>query len=108
MGVRKAVIAALGALALIFVAGQAPAQQVPALAPLAAADAATHKLVEKTCASCHVIAQVILQRKNADQWAGTVDKMIGYGAQVSDADYAKIVDYLAKHHGPDAASPNTK
>lgn len=100
---RHAMLAASSAvLGLALVAAQAPAQTPPAAA---ADDAATGALVEKTCASCHVISQVTAQRKTADQWAGTVDQMIGYGAQVSDADYPKIVDYLAKHYGAGAAQP---
>jgi cytochrome c5 len=95
-------VASAGVLALTLLAGKAPAE--PAEAPDVVA---ARTLVEKTCSSCHVISQVTAQRKTADQWAGTVDQMIGYGATISDADYPKIVDYLAKYHGLEAAAAKT-
>lgn len=63
-------------------------------------------LVEKTCTACHVAAQFTSQHRGREQWAETVNTMIGYGAQVSDADFDPIVNYLARNFGPrDGAAP---
>ncbi len=90
---RKTPAVSAGLLAFAVLGTGALAQADPAPA---AADPAIKPLVEKTCASCHVFTQVSAQRKTPDQWALTVDQMIGYGATVSDEDYPKFVDYLAK------------
>jgi cytochrome c5 len=76
----------------------------PAPAPAAASgefvDAPEKPIVQKTCTACHVASQVTSQSKSADQWSETVEKMISYGAKVSDDEFATIVTYLAKHYGP--------
>jgi quinoprotein glucose dehydrogenase len=52
--------------------------------------------VQKTCTGCHVASQVTSQRHSREDWSATVEKMIGFGAQVPDADFDRIVDYLAR------------
>lgn len=59
-----------------------------------------HDLVVAACTQCHVASQVTSQHKTADQWAETVTQMIGNGAKVSDSDFDKVVNYLAKNYGP--------
>jgi hypothetical protein len=90
---RKTLTVSAGLLAFAVLGSGALAQADPAPA---VADPAIKPVVEKTCASCHVFTQVSAQRKSPDQWALTVDQMIGYGATVSDEDYPKFVDYLSK------------
>ncbi|HVV26522.1 MAG TPA: hypothetical protein VHC40_01005 [Rhizomicrobium sp.] len=79
---------------------------LPGLAFLAAASAAQaddfppgpeHDLVAKTCTQCHAATLITSQGKTREAWADTVTTMIGNGAQVSDADFDKVVDYLAKN-----------
>jgi hypothetical protein len=89
---RTTLTVSAGLLAFAVIGTGALAQADPA----PAAEPAIKPVVEKTCASCHVFTQVSAQRKTPDQWALTVDQMIGYGATVSDEDYPKFVDYLAK------------
>jgi mono/diheme cytochrome c family protein len=105
---RVAFAASAGILALTMFAAQAPAQSGPQTAPppaaADAADAAARALVEKNCSGCHLLSQVTVQHKTADQWATTVDQMISFGAPVADEDYPKIVDYLAKHYGAQAGA----
>jgi cytochrome c5 len=86
--------------------GTAPA---PAAAPAAApangdfVDAPEKDLVQRVCTGCHVAGQVTSQRRSADQWGETVEKMISYGAKVSDEEFSSIVSYLGKHYGPTGA-----
>ena len=85
----------------------APAPAAPAAAPTAApasnngefVDGPGKAVVQKACVSCHVAGQVTSQRRSKDQWADTVEKMISYGAPVSDAEFDTIVAYLARHYG---------
>jgi len=57
-------------------------------------------LVERTCSKCHSLTSTLRQRNTADNWSAIVDDMIGRGAEGSDADFEKIVKYLAKNYGP--------
>ncbi|HEX3755859.1 MAG TPA: hypothetical protein VHV26_12375 [Rhizomicrobium sp.] len=66
-----------------------------------------HDIVAKACTQCHVAAQVTSQHKTADQWADTVNQMISNGAQVNDADFDKVVAYLAKNFGPAAGTSSS-
>ena len=79
------------------VRAQSPAPQ-PAETPQEAQD---RQYVETTCAACHPIVQVTAKRMKPEDWAATVDKMIGMGAQVaSEKDRDRIVAWLAAHQGP--------
>lgn len=53
--------------------------------------------VTKACAQCHSADVVSSQRKSRADWADTVNQMVANGAQVSNADFDKVVDYLAKN-----------
>jgi quinoprotein glucose dehydrogenase len=55
-------------------------------------------LVQKTCTACHVSAQVTNQQHSKQEWAATVEKMIGFGAQVPDDQFDRIVGYLARNY----------
>lgn len=57
------------------------------------------RAVKKACTTCHGADQFTSQHRSRDEWAETVDKMIGNGAQVSDADFDVIVNYLVKNFG---------
>ena len=63
------------------------------------------EIVQRACSNCHELQQVIAPRKTADQWAGTVDRMIANGAKLSDAEYDMVVDYLAAHFAPSGSQP---
>ena len=109
MGVwTKLVLAASSGSLVLAVAAQATAQSAPVTVDGAMPDGPDRALVTKTCTACHVASQVTAQRKTKDQWAATVDQMIGYGAQVSDDDYPKIVDYLSAHFGAGTGSAPPK
>ena len=69
-------------------------------APPAAAQDDVKALVERTCSKCHSLTSTLKQRNTADTWSAIVDDMIGRGAEGSDADFEKIVKYLAKNYGP--------
>jgi len=57
-------------------------------------------LLERTCTKCHGLTSTLKQHNTPDRWAAIVDDMIARGAEGTDADFEKIVDYLAKNFGP--------
>jgi len=51
------------------------------------------------CTGCHSLDQTIGQRKTREGWAEVVETMRGFGAQGTDEDFQKVVDYLANTYG---------
>jgi len=51
------------------------------------------------CSGCHGLGQVIGEHRSAEDWATTVTAMINNGAPVADADFDKVVNYLATNFG---------
>jgi mono/diheme cytochrome c family protein len=91
---------AVGALAVLIAAGvPALAQEEPAVK---LKDGQGLDRVEANCAACHSLDYIQMNSPfpNAALWEAEVTKMIkAYGAPVSDADAAVIVDYLKKNYG---------
>ena len=69
---------------------------VPAAAS-AEAGAATYKRV---CLTCHDADMIEQQRLTPTGWTRSVEKMMRWGAAVSDADKQPLVEYLASRFGP--------
>ena len=90
----------VSALAGAVLAGGSAWSQAPAPATAPAATPEPGKAETTTaCTACHEANTYTTQHLTAEQWAEVVDQMIGKGAKVSDADYDKIVGYLARNYG---------
>ena len=57
-------------------------------------------LTHKICNNCHGPETYQNRRLDREGWEKVIDEMTGRGAQASDADFDKIVDYLAAVFGP--------
>ncbi len=64
------------------------------------------KAFEEVCKECHETDTVTSQRQTKDEWRRTIMKMEAKGAEASDDDFNKIVDYLAKNFGPERVNIN--
>jgi mono/diheme cytochrome c family protein len=92
---------------LVFAIGcakQEPPKPAAPAAPVAAAPAAPtldgKTLFDNKCGVCHGIDRATARRETKEKWASIVKEMQGKKADwLSDADAAKIVDYLAAEHG---------
>ena len=58
------------------------------------------RVMNASCLACHDVRRIQVQAMDAEQWAKTVDTMVGKGAKVSADDLPLLVDYLVQHHGP--------
>jgi competence protein ComEA len=56
----------------------------------------------KYCANCHSGEQAASLRQGQEEWAATIEKMVGMGAKIPEGSYSAILDYLTKHFGQDA------
>ena len=57
--------------------------------------------VESRCYTCHSADMLVQQRLTPKQWTATVEKMMRWGAAVTDDEKPVVIEYLAKHFGVD-------
>ena len=62
-------------------------------------DAAGRSILTATCTQCHAVEMVTGSQKTESQWLDTIDLMIGYGAEISDADQETLASYAAANFG---------
>ncbi|MFN0110201.1 MAG: hypothetical protein ACKVZH_15205 [Blastocatellia bacterium] len=55
---------------------------------------------ENKCLLCHEVDLVAAQRLGKPGWTREVEKMVRWGATVTDAEKESLVDYLVKTYGP--------
>lgn len=60
--------------------------------------------VKATCTQCHNSARITEQHLTKQEWSNELDKMVGLGAEVQDSDRPALLNYLAKHFGPEKVS----
>jgi competence protein ComEA len=60
-------------------------------------------LLEQVCTKCHSLTATTAQHNSKDRWTEIVDSMVARGAEGTDEEFEKIVDYLTKNYGPRVA-----
>jgi len=68
-------------------------------------DLMAKKALEASCLVCHEMRMITGLRLTPAQWTAEVDKMVNWGAVVSEGDRRLIVDYLARTQPVDAPPP---
>ncbi len=77
----------------------------PAIAQDAMPDSPGKAEVVAACSGCHGLGQIQGEHRDAATWTTTVTSMINNGAPVADADFDKVVTYLATNFGDGSAAP---
>ena len=57
-------------------------------------------ILRARCTACHGPELIVQQRLDSNGWSRELDKMIGWGAMVDEAERNMLVPYLARHFGP--------
>ena len=57
--------------------------------------------VKATCTQCHNASRITEQHLTKQEWSNELDKMVGLGADVQDADRPAFLNYLSRNFGPD-------
>lgn len=55
-------------------------------------------LVDERCTVCHTRDRIDQQDKDEEGWTATVDRMIGYGADLDSAERQAVINYLVETH----------
>ena len=53
-------------------------------------------LVESRCTKCHDLERVKAAKKSADEWKTNVERMVGKGAELNDAEQEVVAKYLTE------------
>lgn len=64
--------------------------------------------VEAACYACHSADLLVQQRLTDKQWTAAVEKMMRWGADVKPENKQAVIDYLARHYGPNNTFEPTK
>ena len=56
--------------------------------------------VKAGCTQCHNASRITESHYSRSQWSDELDKMVGLGAVVPDADRKALLDYLTTNFGP--------
>ena len=80
--------------------GSKQATPAPATAPETTAPPALEgqTLLQGRCTQCHDLGRVESARKTADEWKATIERMIGKGAQLNQAEQELLTKYLAEKY----------
>jgi hypothetical protein len=57
------------------------------------------ELVVRVCSACHPPEVVVARRRKPGEWDEIVQRMIERGAQASEEEQQRIVEYFARHYG---------
>jgi len=99
-GISFVVVMLFVVLALGCSKSEAPKQEAPPAAPAVSAAVEGKALFEQKCSVCHGIDRATVRHESKEKWAELVKSMQGKKADwISDADAAKIVEFLATEHG---------
>lgn len=60
-------------------------------------------IVEQSCATCHGLELITAKRRSPDGWAELLNRMVASGAQLDDAQYGQVLNYLKATLGTPAA-----
>ena len=107
MRLRSVVLIVLSVTLLVFAAGcakQEPPKPSAPAAPAAAAPAAPaadgRSVFETKCSVCHPLDRATVRKETRDKWVSIVKDMQGKKADwISDAEAAKIIEFLTAEYG---------
>jgi hypothetical protein len=57
------------------------------------------ELVVRVCSACHPPEVVVARRRTAAEWDEIVLRMIQHGAEATDEEQQRIIEYFARHYG---------
>lgn len=103
MRVRSVLLIVVSVMLLIFAIGcakQEPPKPAAPPPPMAAPIPDGKTVFEMKCSVCHGIDRATSRKETKEKWADIVKQMRAKKVDwISDAEAAKIIDYLAKEHG---------
>jgi quinoprotein glucose dehydrogenase len=63
-------------------------------------DAPGRDVFAAACSSCHALGLAASKRRSPEEWQEIMERMVGFGAEISEADFKTIHTYLAQNLAP--------
>jgi cytochrome c5 len=82
------------------------ATEVPATEAPAILDG--QSLLQERCTVCHDLGRVERSKKTEEEWKATVERMVGKGAQLDEAEQELLIKYLAETYPKATEAPPTE
>ena len=60
------------------------------------ADLDGQALTEERCTKCHTLERVEAAKKTSEEWKTTVERMVGNGAELDEAEQEAVIKYLSE------------
>jgi cytochrome c2 len=80
--------------------GSAPPGSDDSSGSSALPDEPGREILVRSCVQCHAMEMILEAKKSEPEWKQTVDRMIGYGADVTPEQQNLVVKYASEHFGP--------
>ena len=64
--------------------------------------------IESSCNLCHGLGYITSSSRSAEEWRNLVSDMVSRGAPLTKDEFEQVLQYLATHFGPKAASGPAK
>lgn len=87
---------------MVVMSAHAFAQAAPPASPNdSLPDGPGKPIIQRACANCHSLKVIVSKKATKDDWTKTVNEMVTRGADLSDDEIDKVIDYLATNFKPD-------
>jgi len=60
------------------------------------ADLDSKALTEERCTKCHTLERVEAASKTSEEWITSVERMVGKGAELDEAEQKAVIEYLSE------------
>jgi mono/diheme cytochrome c family protein len=80
--------------------GSAPPGSADSPGSDALPDEPGREILVSSCVQCHAMEMILEAKKSEPEWKQTVDRMVGYGADVTPEQQNLVVKYASAHFGP--------
>lgn len=89
---------------MLVMSAHALAQAAPPASPKSALpDGSGKPIVERACTACHSLNVIVTKKASRDDWTNVVNEMVTRGADLSDDEIDKVIEYLSTNFKPDDA-----
>ena len=70
-------------------------------------EGAEKEIVSRACTTCHSLERITASYRTLQAWRVIMDSMVLNGADLMAEEVEGVVQYLAKHFGPESSSDNS-
>jgi hypothetical protein len=91
---------------MLVMSANAWAQAAPPASPNSALpDGPGKPIIERACVGCHSLKVIVTKKASRNDWTNVVNEMVTRGADLSDDEIDKVIEYLSTNFKPDDAKP---